>query len=72
MTSTTMATQPSPAFTLEEYLDQEREANSRSEFCAGVIQAKAGATEIHARLAARIVFLMQLKLQDRCRVYGAT
>ena len=66
-----MATQLSPIFTLEEYLDRERVANERSEFCAGEIRAKAGATETHARLAAQIGFLLDLKLQDRCRVYGS-
>jgi Uma2 family endonuclease len=58
-------------FTLEEYLDLERAANYRSEFCAGVIYPMAGATEVHSRLAMRIGVLMTVKLQDRCRVYGS-
>jgi Uma2 family endonuclease len=70
MTSITMATQPKRLFTLEEYLDQERAAEHRSEFHAGAIYAMAGGTETHARLAAQIAFLLRLKLQDSCRVYG--
>jgi Uma2 family endonuclease len=70
MTSTTMATRPKRLFTLEEYLDRERSADHRSEYYAGAIFAMAGGTERHARLAAQIAFLLRLKLQDHCRVYG--
>lgn len=66
-----MATQPKHLFTLEEYLDQERRTERRSEFYAGAIYAMAGGTELHARLAAQITFLLRLKLQNRCRVYGS-
>lgn len=55
---------------MEEYLDLERKADHRSEFYAGAIYAMAGGTEVHARLAAQIAFVLTLKLQDRCRVYG--
>ena len=66
-----MAIQPTHRFTLEEYLDRERTADHRSEFYAGAIYAMAGGTERHARLAAQIAFLLRLKLEDRCRVYGS-
>jgi Uma2 family endonuclease len=65
-----MATQPKRLLTLEEYLDQERAAEHRSQFYAGATYAMAGGTEPHARLAAQMTFLLRLKLQDRCRVYG--
>ena len=66
-----MATQPKSLFTLEEYLDQERAAEYKSEFHAGAIYAMAGGTETHARLSAQITALLWLKLQGRCRVYGS-
>ncbi len=66
-----MARVPNPRFTLEQYLNLERQAEGKSEYHYGEIYAISGATEPHARLSARIAYLLELRLKGRCRVYGS-
>ena len=66
-----MATEPLPRFTFEQYLEQERKAEFKSEYHAGEIYAMSGGTEPHARLSFRIAHLLELHLAGRCRVYGS-
>ncbi len=64
-----MATQQVPHhYTLEEYLELERVAEYRSEYCSGTIYAMSGGSELHSRLSARMVTLLVTRLAGS-RVY---
>jgi Uma2 family endonuclease len=62
--------QPQPKYlsTFEEYLGLERTAEFRSEYHAGEIDAIAGATDVHSRLSARSIVVLDRHL-SRCQIY---
>jgi Uma2 family endonuclease len=65
-----VATQSDHIFTFEEYLDQERQANFKSEFHAGRIFAMSGGTERRSRLTVQVLARLASRLEG-CRVYDS-
>lgn len=66
-----MATQPEARCTLEEYLELEDTLDYRSEFHDGLILPVEPASPTHARLASRMVSVLQSAIPT-CAVYGST
>ena len=66
-----MATQPKPSYTVQEYLDLEREAEFKSEYWGGQIYAMSGGTATHSELSARLVHLLSRYCPEDCRVYDS-
>jgi Uma2 family endonuclease len=67
-----MSTQPRTPVSASEYLEIERKAEYKSEYCAGEMFAMAGATEAHNILAANMLVLIHYQFRARdCRVYGS-
>jgi len=65
-----MAASPSPArVTFDEYLEQERAAQFKSEYRSGEVFAMAGGSPVHAELAMNMGFL--LKNLSGCRVFSS-
>lgn len=61
---------PEP-ITFDEYLEQEEKANFKSEYRAGEVFAMSGGTEAHARLGARVAYLLSREIGNVCRVYSS-
>ncbi len=66
-----MATQPKPSYTVQEYLDLEREAEFKSEYWAGQIYAMSGGTSAHSRFSVRVTSLLTRYLPEQCFVYDS-
>jgi len=67
-----MSTQPVPRFTVAQYLEIERSAESRSEYLNGGIYAMAGGSPNHAFIAANAVIQIGAQLRGKpCRVAGS-
>lgn len=67
-----MAAVPHLSITPEEYLALERQADHRSEYCAGEMVAMAGAREAHNLIAWNIAGELRTQFKDRdCRAYGS-
>ena len=66
----TMATQSQHCSTLEEYLDGELRADTKSEFHAGSIFAMAGGTGTHSRLSSRMNVVLNQHLLD-CEIFDS-
>ncbi len=65
-----MATQPKPFFTAEQYLAIEREAGYKSEYFNGEMFAMAGAQRAHSQLVASLVRELGQRFRGRpCDVY---
>lgn len=61
-----------PIYTPEGYLELERAANYKSEYCHGEIFAMAGASERHNTIAANTLISIGNQLKGRpCKVYGS-
>ncbi len=57
-------------WTVQDYLDYEREAENRHEFIAGEVYAMAGASERHNQIASALNYLLYGQLVDRpCSVF---
>lgn len=66
-----MSTLPKSFITPEEYLEIERKAEFRSEYCRGEMFAVAGATEVHTLLVGNTwTALLQRLRRGSCRVYA--
>ena len=64
--------QPRSLLTAEEYLQLEREAESKSEYVNGHLYAMAGARVNHNQIAANIGGMLWSQLRNRpCRVFGS-
>ena len=63
-----MASQPTDVRSLEEYLQEERKAEYRSEYFAGEIFAMSGGTGRHSELSARMIMLLG---RGSCRVFDS-
>ena len=64
-----MSTQPKAFLTPEQYLEIEREAEFKSEYCDGEMFAMAGAAEVHNLLVANLIAGLHPQLRSRpCRV----
>lgn len=67
-----MATQAIPGkVSFAEYLDFERQADTKHEFRGGEIYAMSGGTLTHARLSAKIIFLLSRSLSQSCQVFSS-
>ncbi len=65
-----MSSLPVPRFTPEQYLQQERQADYRSEYLSGEIFAMAGATEAHNLIVTNVISELHSQLRGRpCRTY---
>jgi Uma2 family endonuclease len=60
-----MSTQVVPFLTIEQYLEIERAAETRSEYLAGGMNARAGASLSHANLVAATAHLLYSQLRGR-------
>jgi len=59
---------PKPYYTVEQYLNYEREADERSEFIDGEIYSMAGESGAHADISANLVMLLASQLRGKnCR-----
>ena len=66
-----MASRQERYYTVDEYLELEETALERHEYLDGRIYAMTGGTDIHARLMARVMALLDTQLRGRpCRVYS--
>ena len=66
-----MSTQPKTFLTLEEYLEIERKAEYKSEYCDGEMFAMAGAGEDHNQLVMNLAIGLGSQFRSRpCRVYS--
>jgi Uma2 family endonuclease len=66
-----VSTQPKTFLTPEEYLEIERKAEYKSEYCDGEMFAMAGAGEVHNLLVTNLVAGLHQQLRSRpCRVYS--
>ncbi|MDQ2711682.1 MAG: Uma2 family endonuclease [Acidobacteriota bacterium] len=63
-----MASQPAHVYPLDEYLQQERRADSRSEYFEGEVFAVSGGTGRHSELSARMIMLLG---RGPCRVFDS-
>jgi Uma2 family endonuclease len=67
-----MSSQPQTPISASEYLEIERKAEYKSEYCAGEMFAMAGATRAHNLLAANMLALIHGQFRQRdCQVYGS-
>ena len=67
-----MSSQPHKPLSASEYLEIERKAEYKSEYCGGEMYAMAGATEAHNMLAGNMFGLIHEQFRRRdCRVYGS-
>src|SRR6478672_4613835 len=67
---TRMSAAPKPYISPEEYLERERQAETKSEYFAGEVFAMAGGTPEHSLIAANVTGgLWPQLLQKPCRVY---
>jgi Uma2 family endonuclease len=67
-----MSTGALKRYTVREYLERERTAETKSEFFDGEIFAMAGANETHNLIASNVLFSLRLGLRGRrCRVYSS-
>jgi Uma2 family endonuclease len=67
-----MSTLPKHFITPEEYIEIERKAETKSEYCRGEMFAMSGASREHCRLASRLNSLLETHLRPRgCEVYVA-
>ena len=67
-----MASLPIARLTEEEYLRQERAAETKSEFVDGEMFAMSGGTRAHSTLAVRWITQLSIKLEGRsCSVYNS-
>lgn len=65
-----MSALPVSRITPDEYLRRERAAESRSEYCRGLIVAMAGASPAHNRIVVNLATILNLHLRGGpCRVY---
>jgi Uma2 family endonuclease len=65
-----MSSQANKRYTAEEYLALERQAECKSEYCAGDIFAMAGASRWHNLIVANVVRELSLQLKGRpCATY---
>ena len=66
-----MSSQRSTFVTPEEYLEQERKAEFKSEYLAGEVFAMAGASERHGVIVTNLIRELSLQLKKKaCRVYS--
>ncbi len=63
-----MASQPAHVYSLEEYLERERQAECRSEYFEGEVFAMSGGTGRHSELSARMIVLLG---RSPCRVFDS-
>ncbi|MBV9677555.1 MAG: Uma2 family endonuclease [Acidobacteriaceae bacterium] len=61
---------PEP-ITFDQYLELEEKADFKSEYRAGEVFAMSGGTEPHARLIARVAYLLSREVGNKCRVYSS-
>lgn len=66
-----MASLPTPRLTEEEYLELERQAETKSEFFDGQMFAMAGASPNHALLSNTIGALLHRQMPPGCRTFNA-
>lgn len=67
-----MASQPIPRYTPEEYLEQERKAEFKSEYYAGEIFAMAGAGRAHNLIVTNVVGELRAQLKRKpCETYSS-
>ncbi len=67
-----MSTQPTPRLTPQEYLEQERKAEIKSEYLGGEILAMSGGTRQHNLIAAHVLGELDAQLRGRdCEAYGS-
>ena len=65
-----MPSQPQQRLTAEEYLAQERQAETKSEYFCGEVWAMAGASRVHNLIVANIIRVLGNQLIERpCNVY---
>jgi len=66
-----MSSQPKSFLTPEEYLEQERRAEYKSEYFRGEVFAMAGASERHGVIVANLMRDLGVQLKERpCKVYA--
>ena len=65
-----MATARKPFYTPEQYLEQERQAEFRSEYIAGEIFAMAGASRRHNLITLNVASLLGAQIGDSCEAYA--
>jgi Uma2 family endonuclease len=67
----TVATESKPFLTPEQYLEQERRAEFRSEYLAGEVFAMSGGTRYHGRIVTNALTALNTSLRSRpCNVYA--
>jgi Uma2 family endonuclease len=67
-----MSSQPKTFLTAEEYLEQERRAEYKSEYLAGEVVAMAGASRRHGLIVANLIAALHRQLKNRsCEVQGS-
>jgi len=67
-----VSTPPKPFLTPEQYLEIERKAEFKSEYCDGEMFAMAGAGEAHNLIAGNVAAALHGQLRSRpCRAYSA-
>ena len=67
-----MATESKPFLTPEQYLEQERKAEYKSEYLSGEVFAMSGASRYHGRIVANVIAELNTRLRSRpCNVYGS-
>ena len=65
-----MLVQPTAKMTPEEYLERERQAETKSEYFAGEVFAMAGAGEAHNLIVTNVIIALGTQLRKRpCKVY---
>jgi len=65
-----MATARKPFYTPEQYLENERQAEFRSEYIAGEIFAMAGASRRHNIITLNVASLLGTQIGDSCEAYA--
>src|SRR5271166_6786847 len=67
-----MSTQPKTFLTPEEYLELERKAEHKSEYCNGEMFAMSGVSRKHDRIVTQLIFLVAQQLRGRkCQIHTA-
>lgn len=65
-----MVAQPGHQWTLDQYLEMERQSHVRHEFIGGRVYAMAGGTRRHNRISRNVTRLLDERLEDgTCQVY---
>ena len=59
-----------PRFTVEQYLDIERDSSVKHEFVNGLVYAMAGTSNWHNLIALNFISLLNARLPERCRALG--